>query len=210
MYLCVPYGSHSEQRLFCTTALTDWALWRRRNMFPVRYELNLYVVLIRNSVLSPDRYKYGKNLSFQFRCKFVLFLLIHLLLLGSSGTVFVFQSLPQTPQSGKGFSALSNGGAPGEHSSSVESVLEPGPHPDHVSLLLCHLLKAFVTTKVCIHTVKSTCTDPRDSATGCVFLLTVSIASRSISSLACPKIHGEGLWDAPPICPPFICIYGTM
>jgi hypothetical protein len=52
-----------------------------------------------------------------------------------SEAVFVFQSLPQTPQSGKSFSALLNGGAPGEHSSSVESVLESGTHPDHVSSL---------------------------------------------------------------------------
>jgi hypothetical protein len=49
------------------------------------------------------------------------------------GCVRLFQSLPQTPQSGKSFSALLNGGAPGEHSSSVESVPEAGSHPDHVS-----------------------------------------------------------------------------
>jgi hypothetical protein len=51
------------------------------------------------------------------------------------GCVRLFQSLPQTPQSGKGFSSLLNGGAPGEHSSSVESVPESGSHPDHVSEL---------------------------------------------------------------------------
>jgi hypothetical protein len=26
LYLCVPYGSHSKQRLFTQTALTGWAL----------------------------------------------------------------------------------------------------------------------------------------------------------------------------------------
>jgi hypothetical protein len=37
-YLCV---SHNKQRQFPQTALTSWALQRRRNMFPVRYELNI-------------------------------------------------------------------------------------------------------------------------------------------------------------------------
>ncbi|XP_068085159.1 ras-GEF domain-containing family member 1B [Anabrus simplex] len=41
------------------------------------------------------------------------------------------ESLPQTPQSAKGFSALLNGGAPGEHSSSIESVPESGSEPDN-------------------------------------------------------------------------------
>jgi hypothetical protein len=51
------------------------------------------------------------------------------------GCVPLFQSLPQTPQSGKSFSALLNGGAPGEHSSGVESVPQSASHPDHVSFI---------------------------------------------------------------------------
>jgi hypothetical protein len=63
------------------------------------------------------------------------FLAVSAFLVESSGLFFfcLFQSLPQTPQSGKGFSALLNGGAPGEHSSSVESVSQSASHPDHVS-----------------------------------------------------------------------------
>jgi hypothetical protein len=34
LYLCVPYSSLSKQRLFSQTALTGWALKRRRNVFP--------------------------------------------------------------------------------------------------------------------------------------------------------------------------------
>ncbi|KAJ9600083.1 hypothetical protein L9F63_009625, partial [Diploptera punctata] len=49
----------------------------------------------------------------------------------SSLNDFSILSLPQTPQSGKSFSALLNGGAPGEHSSSIESVPESGTDPDH-------------------------------------------------------------------------------
>jgi hypothetical protein len=46
-YLCVPYGSHNKQRLFPYTALTDWALWWRRIVFPVRYELDsLYIICV--------------------------------------------------------------------------------------------------------------------------------------------------------------------
>jgi hypothetical protein len=37
LYLYVPYGSHSKQRLFPHTALTGWALYRRRNVLSVRY-----------------------------------------------------------------------------------------------------------------------------------------------------------------------------
>jgi hypothetical protein len=44
MYLCVPYGSHSKQRLFPHTALTGWALQRTRDVFPVRYEVDYYRV----------------------------------------------------------------------------------------------------------------------------------------------------------------------
>jgi hypothetical protein len=41
LHFCVPYGSHNKQRLFPQTAVTGWALLSRRNVFPVRYELNL-------------------------------------------------------------------------------------------------------------------------------------------------------------------------
>jgi hypothetical protein len=34
--LCVAFGSHSEQRLFPQTALTGWALKRKREVFSVR------------------------------------------------------------------------------------------------------------------------------------------------------------------------------
>jgi hypothetical protein len=44
VYLCVPYGSHNKQLLFSHTALTSWALLRRRNVFPVRYDLNSYIL----------------------------------------------------------------------------------------------------------------------------------------------------------------------
>jgi hypothetical protein len=50
VYLCVPYGSHNKQRLFPQTALTGWALRRRRNVFPVRYELKSYISFEQNSV----------------------------------------------------------------------------------------------------------------------------------------------------------------
>jgi hypothetical protein len=40
LYVCVPYGSHSKQRLFPQTSSTGWAAYWRRNLFPVRYELN--------------------------------------------------------------------------------------------------------------------------------------------------------------------------
>jgi hypothetical protein len=56
--VCVPYGSHNKQRLFPQTALTGWALQRRRNVFPVRYELDLHIrVLLRrvNEVYIPQR-----------------------------------------------------------------------------------------------------------------------------------------------------------
>jgi hypothetical protein len=45
LYLCVPCGSHNKQRLFPQTELTDCALERRRNVFPVRYKLNSYIIL---------------------------------------------------------------------------------------------------------------------------------------------------------------------
>jgi hypothetical protein len=50
VYLCVPYGSHSKQRLFPQTALTGWALQWRRKVFPVRYGLDSYIVFRINSV----------------------------------------------------------------------------------------------------------------------------------------------------------------
>jgi hypothetical protein len=34
----------------CLTAVTDWALQWRRNVFPVRYELNVYVISAKESV----------------------------------------------------------------------------------------------------------------------------------------------------------------
>jgi hypothetical protein len=41
LYLCVPYGSHSKQRLFPQSALTGLCLSvLGRNLFPVRYELH--------------------------------------------------------------------------------------------------------------------------------------------------------------------------
>jgi hypothetical protein len=41
--ICAAYGCHNKQRLFPQTALTGWALKRRRNVFPVWYELNFYI-----------------------------------------------------------------------------------------------------------------------------------------------------------------------
>jgi hypothetical protein len=35
--------SHRCENLKCYTALTSWALWRKSNMFPVRYELGFYI-----------------------------------------------------------------------------------------------------------------------------------------------------------------------
>jgi hypothetical protein len=34
--------SHRHKKLKSYIALTDWALWRRRNVSPVRYELGVY------------------------------------------------------------------------------------------------------------------------------------------------------------------------
>jgi hypothetical protein len=56
VYLCVLYGSHNKQQLFPQMPLTSWALQRWRSVFPVRYGLDLYIKLWRNSVskgLSP-------------------------------------------------------------------------------------------------------------------------------------------------------------
>jgi hypothetical protein len=50
VYLCVPYGSHKKKGLFFQTVLTCWALLWRRDVFPVRYELELYMLFRRNSV----------------------------------------------------------------------------------------------------------------------------------------------------------------
>jgi hypothetical protein len=50
MYVCVWYGSRTEERLFSWTVLTGWSLYRKRNVFSVRYELNLYILFRRNSV----------------------------------------------------------------------------------------------------------------------------------------------------------------
>jgi hypothetical protein len=35
--------SHRHENLKSYIALTDWALWRKRNVFPVRYELGFYI-----------------------------------------------------------------------------------------------------------------------------------------------------------------------
>jgi hypothetical protein len=35
--------SHRREDLKSYIALTDWALWRRRNVSPVRYELGFYI-----------------------------------------------------------------------------------------------------------------------------------------------------------------------
>jgi hypothetical protein len=43
LYLCVPYGSHSKQRLFLHTALTALALYWFSHASPVRYGLYLCV-----------------------------------------------------------------------------------------------------------------------------------------------------------------------
>jgi hypothetical protein len=44
LHLRVPYESHNKQLLFPQTALAGWALKRRFNGFPVRYELNSYII----------------------------------------------------------------------------------------------------------------------------------------------------------------------
>jgi hypothetical protein len=46
VHLFVPYGSHNKQR----PTLTDWSLQRRRNVFPMRYGLNLCILFGRNWV----------------------------------------------------------------------------------------------------------------------------------------------------------------
>jgi hypothetical protein len=45
---CVSYSSHNKRQV-PLTALTGWALWRRPNVFPARYELNSYIIFRRNS-----------------------------------------------------------------------------------------------------------------------------------------------------------------
>jgi hypothetical protein len=41
--ICDSYCSHNKQRLLPRTALTGWSLYRRRDVFPVRYELKLFI-----------------------------------------------------------------------------------------------------------------------------------------------------------------------
>jgi hypothetical protein len=53
VYLCDPYGSHNKQRLFPQTALTSWALLRRRNVFPVGCEMDL-CTFRRNSIFKDE------------------------------------------------------------------------------------------------------------------------------------------------------------
>jgi hypothetical protein len=56
VYLCVLYGSHKKQRVFPQTAL-----WRR-NVFPVWYGLNLYMLLAEMPGVAWDyMYKKLKN-----------------------------------------------------------------------------------------------------------------------------------------------------
>jgi hypothetical protein len=43
--ICYPYDRHNRQQLFIQTELTRWTLQRRRNVFPVRHELNAYTLL---------------------------------------------------------------------------------------------------------------------------------------------------------------------
>jgi hypothetical protein len=50
--MCVSYGSHIKQRLVPKTALTGWALWLNRNVFPVRYKLSFYLLFRSHSVLN--------------------------------------------------------------------------------------------------------------------------------------------------------------
>jgi hypothetical protein len=37
------HHSHRRENLKSYIALTDWALWRRRNVSPVKYELGFYI-----------------------------------------------------------------------------------------------------------------------------------------------------------------------
>jgi hypothetical protein len=46
VHLCVPYGSHGKQRVFTHTALTSWILYRRRDVFPVRYGLTTQCICV--------------------------------------------------------------------------------------------------------------------------------------------------------------------
>jgi hypothetical protein len=46
MCICVSWLVLTTNWLFPQTALTGWSLHRRRNMFPVRYELNFYIMLL--------------------------------------------------------------------------------------------------------------------------------------------------------------------
>jgi hypothetical protein len=71
VYLCVWYGSHTKQGLFPWTALTGWSLWRGRNTFPVRYELNSYIHLEESQSVSLGRVhiKWGSCFFFLHFCQ---------------------------------------------------------------------------------------------------------------------------------------------
>jgi hypothetical protein len=45
--------NHRRENLISYIALTGWALWRRRNVFPVRYELGFYI--LEDDILNSDR-----------------------------------------------------------------------------------------------------------------------------------------------------------
>jgi hypothetical protein len=49
VYLRVSCDPYNKQWLFPWTALTSWTLERKRNVFPVRYEFNFYILFITNS-----------------------------------------------------------------------------------------------------------------------------------------------------------------
>ena len=49
MYLCVSRDSQSEERLLSSTGLNFWSFQCRRGLFPVKYELNFYVLIRLNS-----------------------------------------------------------------------------------------------------------------------------------------------------------------
>jgi len=44
VYLCVLCGSQNKQQLFLFTALRDWFLWQRWNVFTASYELGLKIL----------------------------------------------------------------------------------------------------------------------------------------------------------------------
>ena len=43
LYLCILCGSQNKQRLFPSTALSDWFVQQRRSVFTARYGLGIYI-----------------------------------------------------------------------------------------------------------------------------------------------------------------------